>query len=100
MNQEGGAGVVRAMRKVNPSSAGNFWDQSGFLRFSHPGGSRSSRGVLGRGLRIAAAAEKGEEPRADCAGAEDEHDAVGPSLEGVPDALGRGRGISTGLGVS
>lgn len=53
-------------------------------------GSRSPKRALGRGLRTAAAAEERQEPCADCAGAEGEHDAVGPSLESVPNALGGG----------
>lgn len=79
---------VRTRREVHQSGAGNFWSPSGFLRFSHLAGSRSPKRALGRGLRTAAAAEERQEPCADCAGAEGEHDAVGPSLESVPNALG------------
>lgn len=93
------AAPVRTMRKASHSSAGQFWGPPGFLRTSCLVGRRSPRRGLGGGLRIAAAAAEGEEPGADCLGAEDEHDAVGPSLEGVPNALwGWGRGINTGGG--
>lgn len=84
------AAPVRTRREVHQSGAGNFWSPSGFLRFSHLGGSRSPKRVLGRGLRTAAAAEERQEPCANCAGAEGEHDAVGPSLESVPNALVEG----------
>lgn len=78
---------MRTRREVHQSGAGNFWSPSGILRFSHLGRSRSPKRVLGRRLWIAAAAEERQEPCADCAGAEGEHDAVGPSLESVPNAM-------------
>lgn len=81
------AALARTVKKANYSSAGQFWGPPGFLRASCLVGRRSPRRALGGGLRIAAAAAEGEEPCADCPGAENEHGTVGPSLEGVPNAL-------------
>lgn len=92
------AALAWTVRKANGSSARPFWGPSGFLRFSHLGGNRRPRRALDGGPRIAAAER--EEPRADGPGAENEHDAVGPSLEGVSNALwGWGRGVNTGRGA-
>ena len=78
--------------QVEGSSSGAWkfvWGPPGPLRLTL-GGRRglgwAGQALGGRRLRGAATTER-EESGPDRAGAEDEHDAVGASLEGVPDAL-------------
>lgn len=71
---------------------------SGSLRVSCLGG-RSSLGRAGRafGRKLRTAAADRTEPGSDDAGAQDEHEAVGTSLKGVPDSLS-GRTEEAGSG--